>query len=214
MIGTGLAFWSRIWNPRAEPTFPDIYAPLVVLVGMDLLGGGVDGDTRDRVFGQMLRHPQHTFLVVTTHVVELRRELESWSLASFIHRSDGQVPAWENVWFLVRCSTQADVNERVPELLEIAHGNRGVVLEPLWEEVDLTPYLRDLRQVVAGCGDDGGAKCAWFRSIQEQCREAGVPCYVRRVSGEDGEPRVIDFPPEPGELAWIPSTRRKEPVDD
>ena len=137
-------------------------------------------------------------------------------------------PPMSNAHLYFSASTQAEVDEAVPILLQIAVAVRGLSLEPLLEPIEALQYL-DLRQKCVGtkgCGYTGASvefdnpkkagafrcpqcgkdhsylitdsldhiivgcesgpkarpcKLEWVRSIIGQCREAGVPCYVKQI---------------------------------
>lgn len=99
-------------------------------------------------------------------------------------------------WLGVRCSTQADADERVPELLR-QDARRFVLLTPR-EEVDIRDYLKapwmpdrivkpgsipiehvEVRglDLVIVQGGDTPLHPAWVRSIRDQCVAAVVPFY-------------------------------------
>jgi protein gp37 len=95
-----------------------------------------------------------------------------------------------NVWLGVSCSTQKDVDEMIPVLLEIPASVRAVSLEPLIEAVDVKPYLsttygRRLSWVIVG-GESGSGRrkfsWVWAANIQSQCRDVGVPFYMKQDS--------------------------------
>jgi len=162
-------------------------------------------------YGKPAQRITHTWLVFTKRAERMKAVVSALVARRITWREGmtGDLPP--NIWLFVSASTQAEVDERVPLLLQTPAAHRGLCLEPLLEDVSLATrtghwsYLKSLDQVIAGCESGPGArkaKCAWFRSIQDQCREGGVPCYVKQVSGEEGEPQVIRFKPEPGNLAW------------
>jgi protein gp37 len=97
-------------------------------------------------------------------------------------------------------------DERVPHLLQIPARVRFLSMEPLLEEVDLEAAFcvcdrngepsgprcnRDgspaISWVIVGGESGPGARpfdLAWSRSIVAQCREAGVPAFVKQVGSQ------------------------------
>ena len=76
--------------------------------------------------------PQHTFLFLTKRVKNMVSS--AWALEF----GNGSLP--QNIIWGVTCTTQADADKRIPELLKIL-GKRWVSLEPLIEPIDLSEYL-------------------------------------------------------------------------
>ena len=110
-----------------------------------------------------------------------------------------------NVWLGTSVEDAATVASRIPELLATPAALRFISAEPLLEPIDLTPYLRGLPRldwVIVGGESGPGARrfhLSWARTIVEQCREAGVRCFVKQI----GKRPVLDpaFGYDPG---WLP----------
>ncbi len=120
------------------------------------------------------------------------------------------------VWLGTSISDQETADEWVPRLLDAPDVRlRFLSVEPLTGPVDLWAFLTSpLReQSVAALGSppmpgidwvivggESGPKARpcrveWVRDIVRQCREAGVPCFVKQLGA-----RVIDTPPGPRSL--------------
>jgi protein gp37 len=105
-----------------------------------------------------------------------------------------------NVWLGVSVENQHFADERIPLLLETPAAVRFISAEPLLDEVDLTPHLEG--DTLAGHGYRGFSKgprldwaivggesgpgarpfdIAWARSIVQQCKDAGVPVFVKQL---------------------------------
>jgi protein gp37 len=171
----------------------------------DLFQEGVTWRMVDAVFAAMERARHHTFQILTkradrmaAYVEGLRREASWWPLP--------------NVWLGVSIEDQATADERIPHLLKVPASVRFLSVEPLLGPVDLTAirrtraegYMRPLDGrfnrigwVIVGGESGPGARplhVDWIRSIVDQCREAGVPCFVKqmgrevRVNGDGGWP--------------------------
>lgn len=119
-------------------------------------------------------------------------------------------PAWltswpEHVWIGCTVEDQKRAVERIPHMLAVPAAVRFLSMEPLLEAVDLTRLsyggatLNALTGHIAGpddmipervswviVGGESGHKArsfdlAWARSIVAQCREGGVPVFVKQV---------------------------------
>ena len=110
-----------------------------------------------------------------------------------------------NVWLGVSVEDQATADERIPILLDTPAAVRWISAEPVLGPIDLwgaryanpnggktgavTSWDGGLDWVV--CGGESGRKArpcdvAWIRSIVEQCRAAGVPCFVKQLGTKPG----------------------------
>jgi protein gp37 len=89
-----------------------------------------------------------------------------------------------NIHRYVSVSDQSTADALIPLLLEVPAKVRGISLEPMIGPVDLTPWIGRLQHVIVG-GESGrqARHCAteWIHSVVLQCREAGVPCFVKQL---------------------------------
>lgn len=107
---------------------------------------------------------------------------------------DSTVGVWPlpNIWIGVSVEDQARADERIPLLLQTPAKVRFLSVEPLLGPVDLKPWLSELAWVIAGGESGHGARrcdLAWIRSVVAQCRDAGVPVFVKQLGS-----RAIDEP--------------------
>jgi protein gp37 len=122
----------------------------------------------------------------------------------------GMVPTrWPlpTVWLGVSCEDQERAGERIPLLLQTPAAVRFVSAEPLLGPIDFDstcegdPCESNFLTGISGQRIYDGKKCAldwiivggesgpgarpmnlaWARSIVEQCRAAGVPCFVKQL---------------------------------
>jgi protein gp37 len=125
--------------------------------------------------------------------------------------------AWppENVWVGASVENKAAAQKRLDHLCQIHSTIRFVSCEPLLEEVDLRPWLPSSDGFVSTKSgpihvDDGGraidwvivggesgpkarpCNIAWIQSIVDQCREAGVPCFVKQLGHNVEACDIID----------------------
>jgi protein gp37 len=117
----------------------------------------------------------------------------------------------DNYWLGVSVEDQERADEGVPILLRIRAPVRFLSVEPLLGPVDLRPWLwhlaipkhrgswppervRDFWVIVGGESGPRARPCdpAWIRSIAEQCRSYGVPCFVKQLGRRPVGLRLVD----------------------
>lgn len=100
-----------------------------------------------------------------------------------------------NVWHGVSVAEQKDADKNIPILLQVPSAIRFVSAEPLIGDVYLQANWLDrmvaqafgghsLDWVIAGGESGPGARpcdVAWIRSIVQQCKAAGVACFVKQL---------------------------------
>ncbi len=107
----------------------------------------------------------------------------------------------ENVWLGVTVENQQMADKRIPELLSVPASKHFLSLEPLLGHTDLDRVngcLYDRRDnngncwqgpglmswVLAGCESGPRARPSetdWFRSLRDQCAEAGIPFFLKQM---------------------------------
>lgn len=161
------------------------------------------------IFGVMAATPWHRYYVLSKHLAGLRSffnwaergdadpwtechwaalsdELETVGDGGPIHTKSGGEDArpWPlpNVWIGTSCCTRDDLHN-LDELREIPAAVRFVSFEPLLEDLGKLD-LCGIRWAIPG-GESGSKArpCAmeWIESVILQCREAGVPCWVKQL---------------------------------
>ncbi len=175
--------------------------PRIIFVNSmsDLFHPAVPDGFIDQVFAVMALSAQHTFQVLTKRPERMREYLQYMELVSqrvfkvgidlvyegSIRGPHDHKPPWPlpNVWLGVSVEDQAALH-RLDDLRGIPNAMPWVSLEPLLEEVDITPWLDFLRWVVVGGESGPGARpfdIQWARGVIAQCRAAGVPAYVKQL---------------------------------
>lgn len=210
--------------------------PLVILVQTlgDLFHEQVPFEFIAAVYGVMAACPQHTFLVLTKRperMLEFHRWIDEQSPkglprlecnmralqeeerqgSELLHRErcadpDGPWPL-PNVWLGISAENQAELDRRVPLLLQVPAAHRWLSLEPLLGPLDLFAFMRghirDASLASLGVssmpgidwiaiGPETGPRARpcdveWLRSVVRQCRDASVPAHVKAVP-VDGKP--------------------------
>lgn len=141
--------WSAIpgytpqrWHP-ATALYAPIYRwkkPRVILVG-DIFSDGWLGERRGRVFAVMALCPQHLFVLMTNHPDTAREYLFNeaqcladwqWATNTLTIGGSAIAPAFPlpNLWLGTHVETQAEADERIPELLATPAALRFVHVTP------------------------------------------------------------------------------------
>ena len=114
---------------------------------------------------------------------------------------------WANVWLGVTAEDQERADQRVEKLARTAAAVRFVSYEPAlgpvnfrrWLEIarerrddgSMSDWLRsgwrpEIDQIIVGGESGPGARpfdLAWARSVVDQCKAAGVACFVKQLGG-------------------------------
>ena len=103
----------------------------------------------------------------------------------------GMLPAdwgdgYPNVMILITVTNQYEADRDIPRLLSLPAAQRGLSMEPLLDEVDLShdlTYLDHLDWVIVG--GESGIKArpmnqVWVRRLRDQCEHAAVPFLFKQ----------------------------------
>jgi protein gp37 len=123
-----------------------------------------------------------------------------------------------NVWLGVSVENQHFADERIPLLLETPAAIRFISAEPLLGDVELERYFGERRErvgnginwrgrgldwVIVGGESGAGARplcLSWVRNIVHDCRDAGVPCFVKQLGADPYE--MTNDAPVDGPNPW------------
>ena len=168
----------------------------------DLFHEDVPAQFIGEVFRTMSRAKEHTFQILTKRAERMRQLLSSpsWLRAEFGRDVWCEMSPNElhpNVWLGVSVEDQKTADERIPLLLQTPAAVRFVSYEPSLGPVDFSRWLFDsgddgepaprnnpgLSWCIAG--GESGPKARpshpeWFRSVRDQCVEAGVPYFFKQ----------------------------------
>lgn len=91
-----------------------------------------------------------------------------------------------NVWIGTSVENQARLEERAPHLLRVPARVRFLSAEPLLGPLDLRPFIGPgyVQWVIVGGESGPGARPFdphWARIIVDQCKDAGVPVFVKQL---------------------------------
>jgi len=166
------------------------------------------------VWETMEKCPQHTFLILTKRPERMHEDLRNNSLWNF-----GKM-ILPNVWLGLSVSNQEDADKNIPLILRMPAALRYVSYEPGLGSIDVSEYLAvhklgiaglpdwtentgevsKLDWVIAGGESGPGARPLhpdWVRRLRDQCQAAGVPFFMKQMSGRAPIPedlQVREFP--------------------
>jgi len=151
-------------------------------------------------------YPRHTFLICTKRPERLESVLYGQEGSYYLGGGD-EIP--QNVYLGATIENQKWADERIPHLLKI-EGKKWLSVEPLIEKIYIETYLsKGISQVIVGAESGHHrreCKIEWIESIVEQCKAAGVPCFVKQIHLNGKLIKDINQFPESvrvRELAWM-----------
>lgn len=102
----------------------------------------------------------------------------------------------DNVWAGTTVERQKWARIRIPKLAKVPATVRFLSVEPLLEEIDLSPWLEEIDWVIVGC--ESGSKARemnwdWVRKLRDQCVGSGISFFLKQgmVDGKlEGLPKL------------------------
>jgi protein gp37 len=173
---------------------------------------------RERLFDLIDETPHLDWLLLTKRPENLR-DMLPWTSD---HAGQYADRFWPNVWVGTSVENQETADARIPALLEIPAAVRFVSAEPLLGPVSMHPRWTSIRSegqymnivecghglidwlIVGGESGPQARPCdvAWVRSLRDQCRAAGVPCFVKQL----GAKIRSESNPHPGVVLGVTTT--------
>jgi protein gp37 len=164
--------------------------PATIFVGdmFDLFHEAITFSLIERVFTVACAANWHTLQLLTKRADRMFEFFAQWSRMT---RDFG--PLWPNMWPQkhiwpgVSVESQKYADERIPLLLQTPAGVRFLSVEPMLEAVDLGDYKPlDVYIDWVICGGESGPgarpfNLAWAESLMEQCKDAGVPFFMKQI---------------------------------
>jgi protein gp37 len=160
----------------------------------DILHESVHHGWLHEVLNVIHQTPQHTYQILTKRPERFFKY--EWKCSKYGWDYSKQLP--KNVWFGVTAENQEQADKRIPILLEIPAVVRFVSVEPMLERIDIYQYLggkRDIKPphkynggidwVIVGCESGHHRRPfvdSWASGLITECRNAGVPVFVKQVS--------------------------------
>ena len=173
----------------------------------DTFGDFVPDTWIDRMFAVCALTPQHQHLFLTKRAERMRdyinaaragdRDIEGrafsipladhWRTATIIRNTI--VSGFKNVWAGISVEDQRRYDERAVALRDTPAAVRWISYEPALGpvEMELNWAGHKIDWVVCGGESGPGARLFsidWARSIIAQCREAGVPCFIKQLGAK------------------------------
>jgi protein gp37 len=146
----------------------------------------------DSVFIAMSLAYWHTYLLLTKRPATAQKHLchwanRIWGTCSHFKIEQRRYSGDVDVWPGISCSIQKDYDDAIERFTGGGFSIPWVSLEPLIGPIDVRSGLRKpFRWVVIG-GETGPrarpCEIDWIRAIVQQCKEAGVPCFVKQLGG-------------------------------
>lgn len=145
------------------------------------------------VFNAMVGAGQHIYQILTKHPERMKR--------FFDLTEDYAVDEWPNIWLGVSVELPK-YYDRIRILQNIPTEVRFLSLEPLLSDVPNLP-LEGIHWVICGGESGPGARpmdLAWARSARNQCKDAGVPFFMKQIDKKQPIPEDLMIREFPGAL--------------
>jgi protein gp37 len=157
----------------------------------DLFGPWVTDEMLVRCFAVFASRPDVIIQLLTKRPERMRAFLSNPDTAMRVFRALPEPPhrrfTWPlaNVWLGTSVEDQPNADTRIPELLATPAPVRFLSCEPLLGPVSVVGGLHAIQWVILG--SESGPKrremsIAWAGWLVEQCRAAGVACFVKQIS--------------------------------
>ena len=179
------------WNRKAERegTRPRVFCGSLC----DVFEARDDLDKhRARLWRLIEATPNLTWLLLSKRPENVIDMVPRWWMPDVPAEVGGGWPS--NVWIGATVEDQQRADERIPHLLRIPAPVRFLSMEPLLSAVDLAytcfngadsfGSMPGISWVISG-GESGPrarpSNPDWFRSLRDQCRDAGVPYFLKQA---------------------------------
>jgi protein gp37 len=139
------------------------------------------------VFEVMMQANWHTYQVLTKRPERMQMILDAaeWWEGS------------EHIWLGTTMENQKEADERAFPMRRIGPAVRFLSLEPMLELIEI-PFIEKWNWVIVGGESGPGARpfdWDWARSVRDQCREYGVPFFMKQGGGvRNKRHRLEDIP--------------------
>lgn len=205
--------------PRPGRPWLDSYPRIIHLrdgIGEDFPGCGILGQKRLPIGGEETSFEYlKKALLDNAHSRNGRHHLWAWSTSEPDHLLDfiswlqethqTQIP--QNVWVGTSVTTPSDLG-RVASLLRAGSPDtrRFVILKPIFESVDLKPYLGKLDWCIAGQSFQQEAGYAFdsqaARHLHEDCRRVGTALFLTSIHVSAGPDRLCSRLSDQAVVNW------------
>ena len=168
----------------------------------DLFHKEVPDDFRDKVFAMMALNPLHSFLLLTKRPQKAFKYLTSDrdfdSAANLLYDryirslseplfSMGEITLpLGNVWIGTTVENQPAADNRLSVLAQIHVAVKFISFEPMLSEIKVGSFmLSQFQWAIIGAESGPGkrpCKIEWVRDLVRQCKDAGVPVFVKQLN--------------------------------
>ena len=158
--------------------------PATIFVGdmFDLFHEAIPDAEISYVFATMYDAKQHTFQLLTKRPDRMMRFILHWGVAE------------ENIW-LGTSIESPDYKERADFLRNTPAELHYLSIEPLLSDIGRLD-LSGIEWVICGGESGPGARpfnLAWAESLQEQCKAAGVPFFMKQIGSKPLIPKAMEL---------------------
>jgi protein gp37 len=121
--------------------------------------------------------------------MRIRSDLRFYIPTKRIHRFMDCIPpdwgeGYENVTISCTAENQAMADKRLPYFASLPVKHREIIVEPILERMDISPYLTGIEHVTVG-GESGRdtriCDLQWVIALQRQCKDARVPFWFKQT---------------------------------
>lgn len=159
----------------------------------------IPSEWREECFDIMKERQDVAFILTTKRPQNVVKMLPKW----------WNVP--DNIMILVTCENQKRTDERIPILFKLPFKHKGIICEPLLEEINIEKYLKEniIEQTLCGGENYGGAReCNydWIESLSKQCKKYNTNfiCFeTGTVFIKDGKKQIIENKEEQSKKALM-----------
>jgi len=196
--------------------------PATIFVGdmFDLFHEAIPQELIAKVFHVMCepRSREHVFQVLTKRTGHMCQFFGNWNSMT---RDFGPLYPFmwprPNIWLGTSVESQKYADERIPLLLQTPAAVRFLSVEPMLEAITFRPQCDSLEDKIHAmangyankpmelqgidwliCGGESGPgarpfNLAWAESLQEQCKAAGVPFFMKQVGSKPLIPKAMEL---------------------
>lgn len=184
--------WATRCPACNEPTITEARRRVFCGSLCDVFDNEVPPEWRADLFDLIANTPRLDWLLLTKRIGNAEDMMNRALL------DDGPDWPWDNLWLGATVVNQEEANRDIPKLLATPAAKRFVSYEPALGPVDWSALFaaNDLHKIdggpridwiiVGGESDQPGMRArpfdiGWARSTIEQCRDAGVACFVKQL---------------------------------
>lgn len=151
----------------------------------------------DQVFSNMICYPDNRYFVLTKRSGKMKEYFSDSQLPENIRDYD-----WASLWLGVTVENTKYLN-RIEDLITtpiVQH--RFLALEPLQEQISISPYLKTKKIEWVIVGAETGIRrrptdIEWIKQIVAECQEFNVPVYVSQLEiNSELQQDISKFPKE------------------